>query len=30
MREMGIQAVYPRQNTSKASPENPVYPYFYK
>ena len=27
MREMGIQAVYPRQNTSKASPENPVYPY---
>ena len=27
MREMGIQAVYPRQNTSKSSSENPVYPY---
>ena len=27
MREMGVQAVYPRRNTSKASPENPVYPY---
>ena len=30
MREMGIQAVYPRQNTSKPSPENPVYPYLLK
>ena len=27
MREMGIQAVYPRQNTSKPNPENKVYPY---
>ena len=27
MREMGIQAIYPRQNTSKANPENKVYPY---
>ena len=30
MREMGIQAVYPRQNTSKPSPENPIYPYLLK
>ena len=30
MREMGIQAVYPRQNTSKPNPENPVYPYLLK
>ena len=27
MREMGIQAIYPRQNTSKPYQENPVYPY---
>ena len=27
MREMGIQAVYPRQNTSKPNPANKVYPY---
>lgn len=27
MREMGIQAIYPRQNTSKANTENKVYPY---
>ena len=27
MREMGIQAVYPRQNTSKPDPANKVYPY---
>ena len=27
MREMGIQAVYPRKNTSKSNPENPIYPY---
>lgn len=27
MQEMGIQAVYPRQNTSKANPANKVYPY---
>lgn len=30
MREMGIQAVYPRQNTSKPNPENKVYPYLLK
>lgn len=30
MREMGIQAVYPRQNTSKAAPGNPIYPYLLK
>ena len=30
MREMGIQAVYPRQNTSKPNPENPIYPYLLK
>ena len=30
MREMGIEAVYPHQNTSKPSPENPVYPYLLK
>lgn len=30
MREMGIQAVYPRQNTSRPSPSNPVYPYLPK
>jgi len=27
MREMGIQAVYPRPNTSKPNPANKVYPY---
>jgi putative transposase len=27
MREMGIQAIYPRPNTSKPHPTNPVYPY---
>lgn len=27
MREMGIQAVYPRENTSKPEPANPIYPY---
>jgi putative transposase len=30
MREMGIQAVYPRQNTSKPNPANQVYPYLLK
>ena len=27
MREMGIQAIYPRQDTSKPNPLHPVYPY---
>lgn len=27
MREMGIQAIYPRQDTSRPNPENSVYPY---
>ncbi len=27
MREMGIQAVYPRPNTSKPNPANKIYPY---
>jgi len=27
MREMGIEAVYPKPNTSKPDPENKVYPY---
>lgn len=27
MREMGIQAIYPRQNTSRPAPEQTVYPY---
>jgi len=27
MREMGIQAIYPRQNTSKPNPSNKIYPY---
>jgi putative transposase len=27
---MGIQAIYPRQNTSKSEPSNPVYPYLLK
>jgi putative transposase len=30
MRQMGIQAVYPRQNTSKPDPANKVYPYLLK
>ena len=30
MREMGIQATYPRQNTSKPQPNNKVYPYLLK
>ena len=30
MREMGIQAIYPRQDTSRPSPGNPVYPYLLK
>ncbi len=30
MREMGIQAVYPRQNTSKPQPGNTIYPYLLK
>lgn len=27
MREMGISAIFPRQNTSKPNPQNKVYPY---
>ena len=30
MREMGIQAIYPRHNTSKAQPGNLIYPYLLK
>lgn len=30
MQQMGIQAIYPRQNTSKPNPSNPVYPYLLK
>jgi putative transposase len=30
MREMGIEAVYPKPNTSKPDPENKVYPYLLK
>lgn len=30
MQDMGIQAIYPRQNTSRANPENKVYPYLIK
>ena len=30
MRQMGIQAVYPRQNTSRPNPANKVYPYLLK
>ena len=30
MQEMGIQAVYPRQNTSNSAPGNPIYPYLLK
>lgn len=30
MKEMGIQAIYPRPNTSKPDPENSIYPYLLK
>ncbi len=30
MREMGIEAIYPHQNTSKPSKDNPIYPYLLK
>lgn len=30
MKDMGIQAIYPRQNTSKPQPGNPIYPYLLK
>ena len=30
MQEMGIQAVYPRQNTSKPNPASKIYPYLLK
>ena len=30
MREMGIKAIYPRQNTSKPNPANKIYPYLLK
>lgn len=30
MKEMGIQAIYPRQNTSKSEPTNKIYPYLLK
>jgi putative transposase len=30
MRDMGIEAIYPRQNTSKAEPGNIIYPYLLK
>ena len=30
MQEMGIQAVYPRQNTSKPNPAHKIYPYLLK
>ena len=30
MREMGIEAIYPKPNTSKPNPENKVYPYLLK
>lgn len=30
MQQMGIQAVYPRQNTSKPNPANKIYPYLLK
>lgn len=30
MQNMGIQAIYPRQNTSKPNPENKIYPYLLK
>ena len=30
MQQMGIQAVYPRENTSKPNPANKIYPYLLK
>jgi len=30
MQQMGIQAIYPRQNTSRPNPQNPIYPYLLK
>ncbi len=30
MRDMGIQAIYPRQNTSKPAPSHTIYPYLLK
>ncbi len=30
MRQMGIEAIYPRQNTSRQNPENKIYPYLLK
>ena len=30
MQEMGIQAIYPRQNTSKPTPGHKIYPYLLK
>ena len=30
MKEMGIQAIYLRRNTSKPVPENPIFPYLLK
>lgn len=30
MQQMGIQAIYPRQNTSRTNPQNPIYPYLLK
>ncbi len=30
IREMGIEAVYPRPNTSKPNPEHKIYPYLLK
>ena len=30
MKEMGIQAIYPRQNTSRPEPANKIYPYLLK
>ena len=30
MREMGIQAIYPRQNTSRPEPSDKIYPYLLK
>lgn len=30
MRQMGIMAIYPRRNTGKPAPGNPVYPYLLK
>ena len=30
MKEMGIQAIYPWQNTSRPEPANKIYPYLLK